>query len=83
MKLSRFFMIAAISSLSLSSCVVYKSHSTTGNPIGTKKGVSESKIAQSFDAGIATAAKNGGITKIATVDVKQTLTKITVTVTGE
>ena len=83
MKLTKLFVIAAVSSVSLSSCVVYQSHSTTGNPVGTKKGVSESKIAQSFDAGIATAAKKGGITKIATVDVKQTLTKITVTVTGE
>ena len=68
MKTTKLFVIAAIACLSLSSCVVYQSHDTTGNPVGSKKGVSESKIAKSFDAGIAAAAKDGGITKIATVD---------------
>lgn len=45
---------------------------------------SKSKLAGNFDAGIAAAAKNGGITKIGSVDVVYLSTgKFIVKVTGE
>jgi hypothetical protein len=65
----------------------------TGNPIGSKTGQASGTIILGLfgdvDAGAATAAKAGGITKIATVDfqVKSILgaivTTYTTTVTGE
>ena len=54
----------------LGSCVVMSQHTTTGNPIGTKVGFVKSKLIGNFDAGIAAAAKQGGITKIGSVDIK-------------
>lgn len=68
----------------MSSCVIMESHVTTGNPIGTKEGVSKTKLVGNFDAGIGAAAKNGGITKIGSVDIVLLSTgKIIVKVTGE
>lgn len=68
----------------LGSCVVMSNHHTTGNPIGTKQGFVKSKLVGNFDAGIAAAAKKGGITKIGSVDFKYYSNgKISVTVTGE
>ncbi|MDX2174710.1 MAG: hypothetical protein SFY56_16520 [Bacteroidota bacterium] len=68
----------------MSSCVVMSTHRTTGNPVGTKEGFVKSKNIGNSDAGIAAAAKKGGITKIATVDVfYYSNGKLGVKVTGE
>jgi len=63
-----------IGALALSSCSVTYPGLATSNTIGSKTGVAERKIFMGFtfghtDLGIATAAKKGGITKVATVDV--------------
>ena len=66
------FSIAALSSCSLTLPVA-----ATSNPVGAKVGTSKAAIFLSVlvfngDASIQTAAKNGGITRISTVDLKQT-----------
>lgn len=84
MKKFKVFISAIALTGFMSSCVIMESHVTTGNPIGTKEGVSKSKLAGNSDAGIAAAAKNGGITKIGSVDVVYLSTgKFIVKVTGE
>jgi len=84
-KILRFMATAFALPLFLSSCVVAMSHQVTGNPLGTKEGyIKSSPVAKDNDIGIAAAAKKGGITKIATVDVKYYASgKIAVKVTGE
>jgi hypothetical protein len=84
-KILKFVGVAFAVPLFLSSCVVAMSHQVTGNPVGTKEGyVKSSPVAKDNDIGIAAAAKKGGITKIATVDIKYFASgKIAVTVTGE
>jgi hypothetical protein len=68
----------------LSSCVVWSSHTITGNPVGTKVGYVKSSLTTDFDAGIGAAAKSGKISKISTVDVKLYMSgKMSVRVTGE
>tara|TARA_R110002049_G_scaffold216691_2_gene388151 strand:- start:196 stop:450 length:255 start_codon:yes stop_codon:yes gene_type:complete len=59
---------------SLSSCVVYESHTVTGNPIGTKVGVAKSSVfGKDQDYTMATAAKKGKIDKIGSVETKVTV----------
>ena len=81
----KYLGVAFAIPLFLSSCVIATSHQVTGNPVGTKEGyVKTSPALKNNDIGIAAAAKKGGITKIATVDVKYYSSgKIAVTVTGE
>lgn len=57
--------------IGLSSCTVSHSLELTGNPIGTKEGVSKNSFAKD-DAvfGAVEAAKNGNITTIGAVEVK-------------
>ena len=72
-------MFAAIISVAalMSSCALTLPVNATSNPVGKKVGTA---IATGYlgvlflnqDASIRTAAKNGGITKISTVDIKQT-----------
>ena len=58
--------------LAFASCTVTLPISATSNPIGSKVGKSSGtcvlNICMDVDASINTAAKNGGITKISTVD---------------
>jgi len=72
--------LAVAGLLFLSSCSIVMPLGATGNTIGSKVGTSKATlylapapmgIAFDQDASIQTAAKNGGITKISTVDVKQ------------
>ena len=82
----------------MASCTVVSPVTATNNPIGDKVGKSEtgcifyigglsSGIVMNKNYGIVEAAQNGGITKIATVDVSTTnyiiFTKKTLIVTGE
>ena len=63
----------------MSACSTTFPHTATGNEIGSKVGTAKITIYLGFllipfeqDAGIRAAAKNGGITRISTVDVKTT-----------
>lgn len=69
-----------------SSCTIAHTMQITDNNVGSKVGVAKSKIGKDIDVSISAAAKNGGITKIATIDVKTKvffIPIITTTVTGE
>ena len=86
MKKIRTLALLAVVTFGLSSCVVYESHSVTGNPIGTKVGVAKSKAFGNSDVSMRTAAKNGKIDKIGSVETRTTIfiiPFIKTTVTGE
>ena len=70
-------MIVFVAAAFLSSCAVTMPVNATSNPIGTKVGTAKATgyfgvVFFDADASIQTAAKNGGITKISTVDIKTT-----------
>lgn len=74
MKLKVLF-ISILCAFALSSCSITMPISATSNTLGTKKGESEGTcffgvMCFNVDASIQKAAKNGGITKISTVDLK-------------
>lgn len=88
-----FFLAASFAALTLSSCSITLPVAVSSNPIGSKMGEADAQVffhILSFggDASIMKAAKKGGITRVATVDMKvsdilgivQTYTTI---VTGE
>ena len=61
----------------MSSCALTLPVTATSNPVGSKVGVAKATgyfgiLFFDQDASIQAAAKNGGITKISTVDLKQT-----------
>jgi hypothetical protein len=67
--------LGAIAMLSLSSCSLTLPVAATSNPVGAKVGTAKatgffSVLFFNQDASIQKAAKNGGITKISTVDIK-------------
>lgn len=69
--------LIAIAAFTLASCSVTRPGQVTDNPVGTKVGKASGTCYLGFlcfnvDYSIHTAAKNGGINKIATVDVKTT-----------
>lgn len=82
----KLLSIMALVAFALSSCVVQQSHMITGASVGSKVGIAKTNM---FNAGgntLEAAAKNGGITKIGTVDIKTTVFIIPffkITVTGE
>jgi hypothetical protein len=87
-----FFLLLAILVSIFSSCSTIHPLNATSNPLGSKVGSSEATtvfgICFDGDASIRTAAKNGGITRISTVDVKKTnvlfvVTTVRTIVTGE
>lgn len=62
--------------LMMSSCALTLPVNATSNPVGSKVGTAKATgflgvLFFNADASIRTAAKNGGITKISTVDIKQ------------
>ena len=79
--------------MALSSCSITLPVAVSSNPIGAKTGSAKADVFLSVfcfggDASIQTAAKNGGITRVATVDMKMTnilnlLQSYTTIVTGE
>ena len=72
MKHSIIFIILA-SCMIFSSCSVTAPLAITDNPVGTRKGIASSTTffgLGNVDVGIEKAAKNGKITKVATVDYK-------------
>jgi len=91
-KLKVFLSLVAITAI-ISSCSITLPVAATSNPVGSKVGTATATgylgiLFFGADASIQTAAKKAGITKISTVDIKQTsLLNIIVTyetiVTGE
>jgi len=62
--------------LFMASCSIILPVTATSNPVGSKVGTAEATVYLGVftfdqDASIRTAAKNGGITKISTVDIKR------------
>lgn len=92
MKKSFLYAVAG-ASLVLSSCSITLPVAVSSNPIGTKMGTSSAAVflgVLSFggDASIQTAAKKAGITRVSTVDMKQSnvlfiFQQFTTMVTGE
>jgi hypothetical protein len=93
MKKIKMFAALVLATAMLSSCSLTLPVNATSNSVGSKVGTAKATGFLGFlffnaDASIKTAAQNGGITKISTVDIKQTsLLNIVVTyetiVTGE
>lgn len=84
--------LAAAATLAFASCTTVLPVCATGNDMGKKVGESTTTllfnaIPISGEASIASAAKNGGIKKISSVDLKinwlVVLSKVTTVVTGE
>ncbi|MGF1532340.1 MAG: TRL-like family protein [Bernardetiaceae bacterium] len=77
LKTIKVFVVVAIAALTMSSCALTLPVNATSNPVGSKVGMSKATgyfgvLFFDADASIQTAAKNGGITKISTVDIKHT-----------
>lgn len=69
--------IAVAGLMLLSSCSIILPVGATGNAVGSRVGTAKATVylhvlAFNQDASIQTAAKNGGISKISTVDLKKT-----------
>jgi hypothetical protein len=74
-KVKTFFALLAVVAM-ISSCSLTLPVSATSNPVGSKVGTAKATgflgvLFFGADASIKSAAKNGGITKISTVDIKQ------------
>ena len=88
-----FFGVALGLTCALSSCSITLPVAISSNPIGAKTGSAKADVFLRVlcfggDASIQSAAKNGGITRVATVDMKMTdmlglLQTYTTIVTGE
>ena len=84
---------SAALAMAMSSCTITLPINATSNPVGAKVGTATADIFFSVfcfggDASIKTAAKNGGISRISTVDMKQmtilnVYTQLTTIVSGE
>ncbi len=73
-KIKTLAMTVAVAAM-LTSCAITLPVAATSNPVGNKVGMAKGTIYLGVfyfdqDASIKSAAKNGGITKISTVDVK-------------
>jgi hypothetical protein len=69
MKFKLIFPVFIGFGLFLGSCMVSRSYSLTGQPIGTKTGVAKSKIIGNSDTSLKKAADNGKITVIGAVEI--------------
>lgn len=72
----KLFILTLAATAMLASCSLTLPVAATSNPVGSKVGTSSATgylgiLFFGADASIQTAAKNGGITKISTVDIKQ------------
>jgi TRL-like protein family len=77
MSFAKLGVVAVLTTAVLSSCSLTLPVAATGNAVGSKVGTASatgflSVLFFGGDASIRTAAKNGGISKISTVDLKQT-----------
>lgn len=81
-------VVIFLSSCSLGTMPVGATSNTVGSKVGTASSTYVLGLVALSEGGVAEAARQGGITKISTVDVKATMfgyiwTKVTTTVTGE
>ncbi|NJM15734.1 MAG: hypothetical protein HC896_10535 [Bacteroidales bacterium] len=87
MKKIKFIALSMAAGLFMTSCVLSHTYQVTGAPVGTKTGVAKAHNFQSdMDFSIKTAAENGGITRVGSVEVKITqfiIPFFKTTVTGE
>lgn len=93
LKAFTFLFMMAMAAVSMSSCALTLPVTATSNTIGSKVGTAKATgylgiLFFNQDASIRTAARNGGITKISTVDIKSTsilnlIVTYETTVTGE
>ena len=93
MKKLKMFMAVLVTAILITSCSVTLPVTATSNAVGSKVGTAKATgyfhvLFFDADASIKTAAKNGGITKISTVDVKRSdilgiVTSFETIVTGE
>lgn len=87
MKRFKFILLTGVISVLFASCTIMHTVTVTNNPVGTKTGVAKGNNFGNLDVTLETAAKNGGITKIGTVETKATailfFVKYKTTVTGE
>jgi len=72
----KFIAMTFVAMLMLSSCSLTMPVTATSNPVGSKVGTAKATgflgvLFFDADASIQSAAKNGGIKKISTVDIKQ------------
>ncbi len=85
-KTIKMFLLAGLTGTFMTSCVT-TNYMVTDNPVGKKVGVAKLGLfAKDKDISLEKAAKNGGITKIGTVEIKTTIfifPFIKTTVTGE
>jgi len=89
----KMFAAVIFAAAMMTSCSITLPVTATSNPVGKKVGQSSGVVylqlfAFDADASISTAAKNGGITKISTVDIKHSnvlnlINTYTTIVTGE
>lgn len=75
MKYLRTLLVVAVASIFFASCSVVMPVTATSNPVGSKVGTAKATaylgvLFFNQDASIKRAAKNGGITKISTVDIE-------------
>ncbi|MDA7803120.1 TRL-like family protein [Crocinitomix sp.] len=85
--MKKIFGIIAITAL-LGSCTIAHQFTVTNNPVGTKKGVaSGTSFSKDLDISSEAACKNGGISKIGTMEFKATsfvfITRYKTVITGE
>ncbi len=76
MKKIKLLLASAVIAILMTSCEIILPLAATSNPVGSKVGTAEATIYLGIftfdqDASIRTAAKNGGITKISTVDIRR------------
>lgn len=93
MKKLSYLLTSVMAAALLASCSMTAPIAATSNPLGSKTGKSSGTcyltvLCFNVDASVATAAKNGGISKISTVDfntktILGIVTTYTTTVTGE
>jgi len=77
MKKLKMIVAACMATMLLTACALTLPVNATGNPVGSKVGRATATgylgvLFFNADASIQAAAKNGGITKISTVDLKRT-----------
>ena len=74
MKIMKNTIKLLFAALLLGSCTITTPVAVTNNPLGSKQGVSEGNIFKA--ATVSEAVKNGGISKISTVDKSVTITNL-------
>ena len=83
-KTNTFYLLLAVGAFLLTSCSA-SINMVTNNPVGTKMGIAKIGLfaGRNQDMSLEAAAKNGKITKIGTVEIRQGFLSVKTIVTGE